>query len=283
MSEGRSSNDPGDKTWIEKIAHAFSTEPKSRDDLLEVIKVAQQNEVIDKDVTKILDGALSVADMQVREIMVPRAQMTVIKACQSLSESLPVIIKSAHSRYPVVGENTDDLLGILLTKDLLPQILQSDADSFDIKPLLRPATVIPESKRLNVLLREFRETRNHMAIVIDEYGGVSGLVTIEDVLEQIVGEIEDEHDITADNFIKKVSDSDYIVKALTPIEDFNDFFRSTINDEEFDTIGGILLQQFGHMPRRNEIARINDFEFKVINADTRRLHLLRMSKLNPQQ
>ena len=283
MSEGRSSHDPVDKTWIEKIAQAFSSEPKTRDDLLDVIKVAEQNDVIDKDVTQILDGALSVAEMQVREIMVPRAQMTVIKASQPLSESLPVIIRSAHSRYPVVGENTDDILGILLTKDLLPQILQSDAEHFDIKPLLRPATIIPEAKRLNVLLREFRETRNHMALVIDEYGGVSGLVTIEDVLEQIVGEIEDEHDITADNHIKRLSDSDYIVKALTPIEDFNEFFNSHINDDEFDTIGGILLQQFGHMPRRNEVARINGFEFKVINADTRRIHLLRMTKLDGEE
>lgn len=281
MSEERSSYDPGDKSWIEKIAQAFSSEPKSRHDLLDVIKVAQQNEVIDKDVTRIIDGALSVAEMQVREIMVPRAQMTVIKASQPLTESLPIIIKSAHSRYPVVGDSADDVLGILLAKDLLPQILQANSEQFDITTLLRPATVIPESKRLNVLLREFRETRNHMAIVIDEYGGVAGLVTIEDVLEQIVGEIEDEHDVTADNYIKKLDENDFIVKALTPIEDFNEYFKTQLNEEEFDTIGGIILQQLGHLPRRNEVARINDFEFKVLNADTRQIHLLRMTRLAP--
>ncbi|ARN74699.1 HlyC/CorC family transporter [Oceanicoccus sagamiensis] len=271
--------EPEEKSWLEKIAHAFSSEPKSRDDLLDILKVAQHNEVIDNDALKIIDGAMQVTEMQVREIMIPRTQMTVIKAEESLSELLPQIIKTAHSRYPVIGENTDEVLGILLAKDLLPLVLEKDADSIDITPMLRPATVVPESKRLNVLLREFREKRNHMAIVIDEYGGVAGLVTIEDVLEEIVGEIEDEHDVEPDSYIKKLAENDYIIKALTPIDDFNEAFEAEFSDEEFDTIGGIILQQFGHLPRRNEVATVNGYEFKVLNADSRQVHLLRMSEI----
>ena len=279
MTEDRSSSDPGEKSWIEKITHAFNSEPKSEQDLLDVLKSAYENDVIDNDVYKILDGAIKVGNMQVREIMIPRTQMEVIKADQPLSDALRVIIDSAHSRYPVIGENADEVLGILLAKDLLPQILQPDNDNFNVKTLLRPATVVPESKRLNVLLREFRENRNHMAIVIDEYGGVSGLVTIEDVLEQIVGDIEDEHDEEPDTFIKKLAENDYIIKALTPIEAFNAQFNTDFSDEEFDTIGGIILQRLGHLPRRNEVAEINGFSFKVINADNRQVHLLRMTAL----
>jgi magnesium and cobalt transporter len=279
MSEDRSSNDPGDKSWIEKISHIFSSEPKSRDDLSELLTMAQHNELIDSEAHKIIEGAMTVSDMQVREIMIPRTQMTVIKAGDSLAKVLPMIIKSAHSRYPVIGETTDEVLGVLLAKDLLPQILAKHSETFDITSILRKATVVPESKRLNVLLREFRENRYHMAIVIDEYGGVAGLITIEDVLEQIVGEIEDEHDVEPDTFIKKLADNDYMVKALTPIDDFNDEFNSDFSDEEFDTIGGIILQQLGHLPRRNEVAQINGFEFKVLSADNRQVHMLRMKVL----
>ncbi|MEE8059215.1 MAG: transporter associated domain-containing protein [Pseudomonadales bacterium] len=276
MSEDRNI-EPEEKSLLEKIAHVFSSEPKSHHDLLEILKAAQHNNIIDNDALNIIDGAMQVSEMQVREIMIPRTQMTVIKADQPLSELLPQIIKTAHSRYPVIGESTDEIIGILLAKDLLPQILQNDADQCDIAPLLRPATVVPESKRVNVLLREFRETRNHMAIVIDEYGGVAGLVTIEDVLEEIVGEIEDEHDVEPDTFIKKLAENDFIVKALTPIDDFNEEFNANFSDEEFDTIGGIILQQFGHLPRRNEVATVAGFQFRVLNADTRQVHLLRMS------
>ncbi len=277
MNEDRTNNDPDDKSWIEKISQVFSAEPKTRHDLLEILHVAKNNDVIDNDAVNIIDGAMKVSEMQVREIMVPRTQMNVIKAEQPLSELLPQIIDSAHSRYPVIGENTDEILGVLLAKDLLPQILNSDADNFDIRTMLRKAIVVPESKRLNVLLREFRENRNHMAIVIDEYGGVAGLVTIEDVLEEIVGEIEDETDLEPDTFITKLAENDYIIKALTPIEEFNETFNTNFSDEEFDTIGGIILQNFGHLPRRNEITTIDDYDFKILNADNRQVHLLRMT------
>lgn len=276
MSEDRSSHESGDRSWLEKIALLFSSEPHNRRDLEDVLAIAAENEVIDPDARSIMEGAMKVSDMQVRDIMIPRAQMVVIKAGATLEEMLPHIIRSAHSRYPVVGESPDDVQGILLVKDLLPEILSQDHSEFRIQNLLRPAVVVPESKRLNVLLREFRENRNHMAIVIDEYGGVAGLVTIEDVLEEIVGDIEDETDVEEDQFIRKIGDGDYFVKALTPIEDFNDYFHTRFSDEEFDTIGGLVIQAFGHMPARNEVTWIDDFEFKVINADQRKIHSLRM-------
>ncbi len=276
MSEDRTGSENGERSWIDKITLLFSSEPRNRDDLEDVLTVAAENEVIDEDARSIMEGAMQVSDMQARDIMIPRAQMVVIKADNSLEEILPQIISSAHSRYPVVGESTDDVMGMLLAKDLLPQILQSDTEAFDIQDLLRPTMVVPESKRLNVLLREFRENRNHMAIVIDEYGGVAGLVTIEDVLEEIVGEIEDETDAAVDPFIRKISTDDFFIKALTPIDEFNRYFDAGFSDEEFDTIGGLVIQAFGHMPARNETTVVGDFEFKVINADQRKIHSLRM-------
>ena len=274
MTEDRSGNESGDKSWIEKIVTAFSSEPKTRQELSEVMDLARNNELIDDDAQSIIAGALQVADMQVRDIMVQRSQMQVIKAGTSLQEILPQIIHSAHSRYPVIGENPDDILGILLVKDLLPQILIADNDSFNIENLLRPCIVVPESKRLNILLREFRQNRNHMALVIDEYGSVAGLVTIEDVLEEIVGEIEDETDIETDAFIRKIGTGDYLVKALTPIDDFNDEFGVDFSDDEFDTIGGLVMQQFGYLPSLNETATMEGLEFKVIGADQRKIESL---------
>jgi magnesium and cobalt transporter len=279
MSDERPAQESGDKSWLEKITGIFSGDPKSRDDLHDLLVEAEQNEIIDSDALKIMEGALHVGDMQVREVIVPRAQMDVIKVDQPLDKFLPKIIETAHSRYPVIGETVDEVLGILLAKDLLPQILRNGADDFDIRALLRPAVFVPESKRLNVLLREFRENRNHMAIVIDEYGGVAGLVTIEDVLEEIVGDIEDEYDVEDDANIKQIADADYIIKALTPIEDFNEQFNAELSDEEFDTIGGIILHELGYLPQRNETVIIGNFQFKVLNADNRQIHLLRMSPL----
>lgn len=279
MNEDRSSSDSGDKSWIEKIAAAFSSEPRTRQELSEVMDLARDNELIDDDAQSIIAGALQVADMQVRDIMVQRSQMKIIKAGASLQEILPQIIDSAHSRYPVIGESPDDILGILLVKDLLPQILIADTDNFNVESLLRTCNVVPESKRLNILLREFRQNRNHMALVIDEYGCVAGLVTIEDVLEEIVGEIEDETDIEADAFIRKLGTGDYLVKALTPIDDFNDEFGVDFSDDEFDTIGGLVMQQFGYLPSLNETATMEGFEFKVVSADQRKIDSLHVRAL----
>ncbi|HSX87752.1 MAG TPA: HlyC/CorC family transporter [Pseudomonas sp.] len=278
MSEDRSSNEQ--KSWLNKLTQAFAHEPKNRKELLEVLRDAHQNKLLDSEALAIVEGAIQVADLQVRDIMVPRSQMMSIKANQTPKEFLPAIIEAAHSRYPVVGESLDDVAGILLAKDLLPLILQGDQPNFNIKDLLRPATFVPESKRLNVLLREFRANHNHMAVVIDEYGGVAGLVTIEDVLEQIVGDIEDEHDVEEDSYVKPLPSGDFLVKALTPIDSFNEFFDTQFSDDEFDTVGGLVMSAFGHLPKRNEVTEIGEFRFRVISADSRRIHLLRLTPAN---
>lgn len=275
MNDDRSSNDSDDRNWLEKITHLFSSEPKSREDLLDVLKVAKQNDVIDNEALGILEGALQVADKQVRDILISSSQMVVVNVDETVDQFMPKIIESAHSRFPVVGETPDHILGVLLAKDLLPRILNKE--ELDLRELIRTVTFVPESKRLNVLLREFRQTRNHMAIVLDEYGSVSGLVTIEDVLEEIVGEIEDEHDPTAENFISKVAEHDYLIKALTPIESFNREFKANFSEDDFDTIGGILMQKFGYLPKPNEQTTIKGFKFRVVDADSRQIHLLRMT------
>lgn len=277
MSEDRSSNEQ--KSWLNKLTQAFAHEPKNRKQLLEVLREAHQNKLLDSEALAIVEGAIQVADLQVRDIMVPRSQVMSIKANQTPKEFLPSIIDAAHSRYPVVGESLDDVIGILLAKDLLPLILQGEQPNFSIKELLRPATFVPESKRLNVLLREFRANHNHMAVVIDEYGGVAGLVTIEDVLEQIVGDIEDEHDVEEDSYVKPLPSGDFLVKALTPIDNFNDSFDTQFSDDEFDTVGGLVMSAFGHLPKRNEVTEIGEFRFRVISADSRRVHLLRLTPL----
>jgi len=268
--------DNDDRSWVEKLTHFLSCVPQSRSDLEGVLSLAAENEIIDEDARTIMEGALSVSDMQVRDIMIPRAQMVVIKADIDLQEALPQIVHAGHSRYPVIDDSLDNVVGILLAKDLLPLILSRDSD-FDLRVLMRPTVVVPESKRLNVLLREFRQNRNHMAIVIDEYGGVAGLVTIEDVLEEIVGEIEDETDTAEGRNIRKISDSDYFVQAQTPIDDFNDYFHVELSDEEFDTIGGLVVNAFGHVPARNDTTTFDGFEFRVVNADQRRLLSLRVT------
>jgi len=281
MSEDPSSSNTSErqqeKSWLDKLISAFSAEPKSRDELLNIIKDAAANKVLDQEAYSIIEGALEVADQQVREIMIPRSHMVVVKVDESPEQFLTKIITSGHSRFPVIDDSIDDVKGILLAKDLLPLIL-GGKDEFKLEDIIRPATIIPESKRLNILLREFRENRYHMALVIDEYGGISGLVTIEDILEEIVGEIEDEtDDDNSDAFIRKVSNQDYIIKALTPIEDFNEHFKAALSEDEFDTIGGILMHAFGHLPQRNETTVIADYDFRVLYADSRQIHLLRMT------
>ena len=278
MSEDRSSTEH--KSWLDKLTQAFAHEPKNRKELLEVLREAHLNKLLDSDALAIVEGAIQVADLQVRDIMVPRSQVISIKASQTPREFLPAIIDAAHSRYPVVGESLDDVIGILLVKDLLPLILQGEQPNFNIKDLLRPATFVPESKRLNVLLREFRANHNHMAVVIDEYGGVAGLVTIEDVLEQIVGDIEDEHDVEEDGYIKPLPSGDFLIKALTPIDSFNETFDSEFSDDEYDTVGGLVMSAFGHLPKRNEVTEIGEFRFRVLNADSRRIHLLRLTPVS---
>ena len=281
MNEDRPSGaapDGQQRNWLERIGQIFSSEPKDKDELLKLLKEAQQGNLLDRDAVGMIEGVMDVSEMQVRDIMIPRSQMEVIERDAPLTQFLPIIIESAHSRFPVIGENKDEVLGIILAKDLLPYVAQSDSD-FNIRDLLRPAMVVPESKRLNVMLKEFQSSRNHMAIVVDEYGGVAGLVTIEDVIEQIVGEIEDEHDVDdEESYILPASAGHHSVRALTPIEDFNEFFNSSLSDEEFDTIGGLVLNGFGRMPKRGEYVDLEGFRFTVQRADNRRVHLLDVSE-----
>lgn len=270
-----------ERSWLDKLLHAFSVEPKSRDELLEIIKDAANNKLLDQEALSIIEGALDVSSLQSREIMIPRSQIVAVRIDDSPQELLAKVVESGHSRFPVIGESLDDIKGILLAKDLLRLTLDGTQE-FNLEQVLRPANIIPESKRVNILLREFREKRYHMAMVIDEYGGISGLLTIEDILEEIVGDIEDETDEeVSDEFIKRVSDTDYIVKALTPIEEFNEYFKSGLSEDDFDTIGGILMQTFGYLPKRNEVAEIDNFLFRVLYADNRQIHLLRLT-VNPQ-
>lgn len=276
MSEDRTGQP---KNWLDKITQVFSDEPRSREDLLTDLRQATDENLLDNEALTIMEGAMQVSDMQVRDVMIPRSQMVVVEADQTAKEFLPIIISSAHSRFPVIGETPDEVMGILLAKDLLPLILEGNLDQFDLKAKLRPVTYIPESKRLNILLKEFQVNRNHMAIVMDEYGGVSGLITIEDVLEQIVGEIEDEHDSEEDESnIKLFDDNAYIVKALTEVEDFNEYFDVGFSEDEFDTIGGFVTQKFGHLPKKDEEVQIDGFHFKVLSADTRRIRLLQVTR-----
>ena len=267
------------KTWLERLSQALGSEPSSRSELIDLLRASQERELIDADALKIIEGALTVADKQVREIMIPRSQVVFIKAEQKPSEFLPVVIGSGHSRFPVIGEGEDEILGILLAKDLLPLALNDRENSFQLKSSLRSHTSIPESKRLDVLLQEFRAARNHLAVVYDEYGGVSGIVTIEDVLEQIVGDIEDEYDFEEKGSINEHNDGTYSVRALTDIEDFNEYFDTSLSTEEFETVGGVVTHAFGHLPSRGEEVQIDKFCFKVLNADGRRVHLFKVFRV----
>jgi len=266
------------RSWLERLGQALQGELKDRDQLIEVLQEAQKNTVIDYDALTMIEGVIGVAEMQVRDIMIPRSQMVVVERDSDLKVILQTVVESAHSRFPAVGENRDEVIGILLAKDLLPYFLDGENIRFNLRDILRPAVFIPESKRLNVLLKEFRASRNHIAIVVDEYGGVAGMVTIEDVLEQIVGEIEDEHDVEEDAYIFEHRNAEYTVKAITPIEDFNEHFQADFSDEEFDTIGGLVMNGFGHMPKRGEKLNLGDFHFKVLRASNRQIYLLQVSR-----
>jgi magnesium and cobalt transporter len=264
----------GQRSWRERLAQALSGEPQDRSALVEILRHAEGRNLFDADALAMLEGVLQVGEMQVRDIMVPRAQMVVVRVDQRPEEFVRGVIESGHSRFPVVGENRDEVHGILLAKDLLGHFANPDRPDYDLEDAMRPVVFIPESKRLNVLLREFRENRNHMAIVVDEYGGVAGLVTIEDVLEQIVGEIDDEHDQAEERYIRRLEGGDFTVKALTPVEDFNDYFDTDFSEEGFDTIGGLVVNAFGHLPARGETCRLGPLSLRVLRADMRRVHLL---------
>lgn len=265
------------RSWLERLSQALLREPKDREQLVTLLRDAQQRDLLDSQALTMIEGVLQISEMQVRDIMIPRAQMIVIEHDAALEEFLPLVIESAHSRFPVIGENRDEVIGILLAKDLLNYSFQKATPRFQIRDILRPTVFVPESKHLNALLEEFRLNRNHMAIVVDEYGGVAGLITIEDVLEQIVGEIEDEYDIDDETFIKPHNETQFTVKALTPIEDFNEFFNSDLDTTEFDTVGGLVMHAFGHLPKRGETILIGRFRFKVLHADNRRIHLLKVT------
>lgn len=275
MSNDRS-NTAAQRSWLDRLSNVLSGEPQDKESLIELLRAAEQRGLLDPDALAMIEGVFQVAELRVRDIMVPRAQMVVVERDAPLVDNLTKITESGHSRFPVIGDSRDDVMGILLAKDLLPHVVANDTQ-VNIRDILRPAVFVPESKRLNVLLKEFRANRNHMAIVVDEYGGVSGLVSIEDVIEQIVGDIADEHDIDDAVLIKDHGGSRYTLKALTPIEDFNEYFQSTFDEEEFDTIGGIVVNSIGHLPKPGESVTIDRFNFKVLHADSRRVHLLQMT------
>ncbi|WP_395342579.1 CNNM family magnesium/cobalt transport protein CorC [Ningiella sp. W23] len=272
-----STNGSSQKGWIANLLHTFKGEPKNKEELSDLISDAQERELIDPQTKEMIEGVMGVSEMRVREIMIPRAQMITIDVEQGVDEFLPLMLDSAHSRFPVISEDKDHIEGILLAKDLLAYAF-NDEKTFALKDNLREAIIVPESKRVDVLLKEFRQQRYHMAIVVDEYGGVSGLVTIEDILELIVGEIEDEFDeIEDDNDnIRPLNKCTYSVKALTSVEDFNEFFESKFNEEESDTIGGVVLRAFGHMPNTGEKVEIDNIHFEVTNSDKRRLLQLKV-------
>jgi len=263
-------------SWLRRITGSLSGEPRDLEDLNEVLNQAHERGIIDVDAHHMLEGVLRVVELQVRDIMVPRSQMVIVNRDDPPEEILPMVVDSGHSRYPVIGDDRDQIVGILLAKDLLRYFTEGGRANFDIKEVLRPAVFIPESKRLNVLLKEFRVSHHHMAIVVDEYGGVSGLVTIEDVLEQIVGDIGDEYDTDDDLDIRKEGERQFTVKAQTRIDEFNNYFGTEFSDEEFDTIGGLSINGLGRLPRRGESFALGGLEFKVLRADRRRLDLLRV-------
>ncbi len=263
--------------WLKRLTQTFAAEPQDRQQLIEILREARTRGLLDAEALPMLEGVLAVAELQVRDIMVPRAQMVFVRRDDPVSRILPTVVESGHSRCPVMDEDRDDIVGILLAKDLLRLCSPEARERFDIREFMRPAVFVPESKRLNVLLREFRGSRNHMAIVVDEYGGVSGLVTIEDVIEQIVGEIDDEFDVEDDQNIRKEAERQFLVRGVTRIEEFNEYFGAHLSEEEgFETVAGLLMKQFGRLPRRGESASIDGFEFRVMRADRRRIDALRV-------
>jgi magnesium and cobalt transporter len=263
-------------TWSKRLRRLIRHEPRDRAELLDLLRDAEKVNLVDPDTLAMLEGALQVSEMQVRDIMVPRSQMVFVEEDVDPREFLRTVIDSGHSRFPVMNDRKDQVVGILLAKDLLAFLAQQLGERFQLKDVLRPAVFVPESKRLNILLREFRLSRNHLAIVVDEYGGVAGLVSIEDVIEQIVGEIDDEHDVGDESYVKPHGATRFTVKARTPIHDFNEYFGTDFSDAEYDTIGGLVLKELGHLPKKGERLEYKGFSFLVLRADRRRIHTLRV-------
>jgi magnesium and cobalt transporter len=282
MTSDRSTEDTHPRNWFDRLTALFGSEPQNREQLIELLKDAKQRALLDTEALSMIEGVLQVSELRVRDIMIPRAEMVFVRRDDSLDRILEVAVKSAHSRFPVTGDDKGEVVGVMLAKDLLTFCVESGRRPFNIRDLLRPTVFVPESKRLNVLLKEFRASRNHMAIVVDEYGSAAGLVTIEDVLEQIVGEIEDEHDYDEGAEIFRRGQNEYSAKARTPIDDFNGYFGSTLPDNEFDTIGGLVLNALGHLPKRGESVEVGPFRFTVMRADSRRVHLLSVERLDFQ-
>ncbi len=282
MNDGQHTNGSASseqqRSWMDRLGDALLREPQDRHQLINILRDAEGRNLLDADALEMIEGVLEVAQMRVRDVMLPRNQMITIDKEAQPEAFLPIMIESAHSRFPVIDGNKDEVAGILLAKDMLRYLVCKD-QAFDIRELLRPVVFIPESKRLNVLLREFRASRNHMAVVVDEYGGVSGLITIEDVLEQIVGEIEDEHDIDEDLAIVKNNDDSYTIKAITEMEEFNEYFGVEWADD-FDTIGGHVVNKHGSMPKRDDVIVVGNFSFTVLRSDKRRVHLLHATLIN---
>ncbi|WP_027157403.1 HlyC/CorC family transporter [Methylobacter luteus] len=267
------------KSWVDKISHLLTGEPQDLDDLLEILREAREKRLLDTDALTMIEGVLQVSEMRVRDIMIPRVQMVVVPRDAELDTIFPLVLESAHSRFPVIEDDRSKVVGILLAKDLLAHALQNK--HLRIEEIMRPVNFVPESKRLNVLLKEFRTNRDHMAIVIDEYGLAAGLVTIEDVLEQIVGEIEDEYDEEEDEgYISQRNESEFMIKALTPIEEFDEFFSTHLATDEYDTVGGFIVSQMEHMPKKGESLVVDNLRFEVIRADNRRLHLIKLKKID---
>lgn len=264
-------------SWLSRL---MARKPKNREQIIKLLRDAKQLQLIDEHALHMIEGVLQVSEMQVRDVMIPRSQMVTIDAEASPEEIQKIVVESGHSRFPVVGEHRDEIIGVLLAKDLLAH--PQEKPGMKLHDIVRPIVFIPESKHLNQLLQEFRSKHLHMAMVVDEYGGVAGLVTIEDVLEQIVGDIEDEHDFDDEAYIKKHSETRYIIKALTPVDEFNHYFHTHLNNNEFDTIGGVILKAFGHLPKRGESITLgeadDELRFKVLRADSRRIHLLRLTR-----
>jgi magnesium and cobalt transporter len=268
---------------LETLRRRLRHEPQDKAQLLDLLRDARQRSVLDADALSMIEGVMQVSDLRVRDIMIPRAEMTFIRRDDPLDQILKVVVNTAHSRFPVIGDDKGDVVGVLIAKDLLSFCGSDSRRPFNLRDLVRSAVFVPESKRLNVLLKEFRSSRSHMAIVVDEYGTAAGLVTIEDVLEQIVGEIEDEHDFDEGPFIYKRSATEYTIKAHTSIEDFNEYFDSDLPDEEFDTIGGLVVHEVGRLPMGGERVRVGGFRFTVKRADSRRVHLLTVERYEPAE